>query len=441
MKVTVVSSLSGQASGHVVLSPEPSQTVLSLLDKFLTVKGATFKKSYVVRYKSTVLNLNRTLEECGIGDQDILILGLSDDEEDTFSYGNWWLITTFMFIISIVGLATTLWLHFYPSHTQHMYGVVMDAGSSHSELFAFSWPSEKLNGTGEVSLLHRCYIKGGISSYASHANDLVEYMLPCLQEMENFIPKKMHKHTPIYSVATAGMRILRDFDPEGTVAVLATLREVLVANSTLSVKPGHPSIIPGYSEGIAGWMAVNYLKSLKNVSFTASAAIDVGGASTQITTINTDPESYESYNVTLFNTTHSIASQSYLCYGVGQALNRYNYLLVANTHENLPTENDRSSPALEEESSHASKDMVVDSCLPSGLKKSISKTELWGPCTKGKHFIDKSTPPRNKKFSNKLHRTSSDSDGNSLDSIPNLKDPHTAYEIGNRILIGRSNSS
>lgn len=40
------------------------------------------------------------------------------------------------------------------------FGVVIDAGSSHSEVFVFTWNGEKPMGTGEVKLVHRCFING-----------------------------------------------------------------------------------------------------------------------------------------------------------------------------------------------------------------------------------------------------------------------------------------
>lgn len=40
------------------------------------------------------------------------------------------------------------------------FGVVIDAGSSHSEVFVFSWDGEKPMGTAEVELVHRCFIAG-----------------------------------------------------------------------------------------------------------------------------------------------------------------------------------------------------------------------------------------------------------------------------------------
>lgn len=64
--------------------------------------------------------------------------------------------------------------------------------------------------------------------------------------------------------------IVRDFDPEGAVAVLTTLRDFLETNSTFKVQHKNIGIIPGYEEGTSGWIAVNYLVgSLKQVCFSS----------------------------------------------------------------------------------------------------------------------------------------------------------------------------
>lgn len=42
----------------------------------------------------------------------------------------------------------------------HQFGVVMDAGSSHSEIFVFTWRGDKPLGTADIKLKHRCFVAG-----------------------------------------------------------------------------------------------------------------------------------------------------------------------------------------------------------------------------------------------------------------------------------------
>lgn len=40
------------------------------------------------------------------------------------------------------------------------YGIVLDAGSSHTAMFVYKWPSDKENETGIVSQHSECHVKG-----------------------------------------------------------------------------------------------------------------------------------------------------------------------------------------------------------------------------------------------------------------------------------------
>lgn len=40
------------------------------------------------------------------------------------------------------------------------YGIVLDAGSSHTSVFIYEWPAEKENNTGMVRQKHTCNVKG-----------------------------------------------------------------------------------------------------------------------------------------------------------------------------------------------------------------------------------------------------------------------------------------
>ncbi|XP_014026892.2 ectonucleoside triphosphate diphosphohydrolase 2 isoform X2 [Salmo salar] len=81
---------------------------------------------------------------------------------------------------------------------QFMYGVVLDAGSSHTTMYIYKWPSDKQNGTGIVTQ-HR----GGISSYAGERGGAGSSLEPCLKQTLQDIPKSRHRLTPVYLGATA----------------------------------------------------------------------------------------------------------------------------------------------------------------------------------------------------------------------------------------------
>lgn len=52
------------------------------------------------------------------------------------------------------------------------YGIVLDAGSSHTALYIYEWPAEKDNNTGRVEQKYSCKVKGGV--YEMYAQSSVQ---------------------------------------------------------------------------------------------------------------------------------------------------------------------------------------------------------------------------------------------------------------------------
>ncbi|KAK4311933.1 hypothetical protein Pmani_016599 [Petrolisthes manimaculis] len=371
MKVTVWSVLSGKISGHLVMNVPATQTVCKVLNTYCSYKGVSQTDGYVMRSKDNlVLNPNKTLGQAKVQEGDTLTIGLLEDEQQTFAFGSWWMVTLASFTIGMLGLVLSCWLFFHTVQTPEKFGIVVDAGSSHSEAFLFTWDGEKPLKTADVKLSHRCFIIGGISNYATHADDLGKYFGPCINEIISLIPSNLQRDTPIYVGATAGMRILRYFDQEGADLVLLSVREFLERNTTLQVDPRNIGVISGFEEGIGGWIAVNYMNNqLKQHNSTTAITLDVGGASVQVTSEVTPGDHWKASNVTLFNHTHIINSQSYLCFGIHEAFHRYSYLLVMENETDTAAE------------STTSKSVILDPCLAKGVTRDLPVSEISGPCT------------------------------------------------------------
>ncbi|XP_066963723.1 ectonucleoside triphosphate diphosphohydrolase 1-like isoform X1 [Macrobrachium rosenbergii] len=364
MKVTVWSSLSGKLSGHLTMNVPATHTIRRLLESYCKHKGVT-SSGYVIRSKDNLLlNPNKSLEECSIDDGDILTLGLGDDEEQTFGFGSWFMVTVVSLLIGGIGLTYTIWTFLEPLPSVQKYGIVMDAGSSHSEIYVFSWDGQKHRDTGDVTLDHRCFMAGGVGSFVENVDDLSRYLEKCLKETKENVPQPFHKDTPFYVEATAGMRILRDFDPEGANLVLATIREILKTMTSFQIIHNNIEIIEGSEEGASGWTAVNYLSGhLTKDKEPTSAALDVGGASVQITQEVIGNGTWTPENLTLYRHNYTVLSQSFLCYGIGEAEHRYGYFLV-NDNGTLKNE------------------IFIDPCLAEGVTHNITADELNGPCTR-----------------------------------------------------------
>ncbi|KAK7067590.1 hypothetical protein SK128_011566, partial [Halocaridina rubra] len=343
-----------------------SYTVQKLLQVYCKHKGVAFCKGYAIRSRDNgLLSPDIRLEETDVRDGDTLTLGYSDDEQPTFAFGSWWIVTIIAFIVSAVGLVATIFAfakHVPPSIE---YAIVMDGGSSHSEIFVFMWDGEKALDTADVKLAHSCFIAGGVSKFVDRVDDLRDYLKNCLKEAETYVPLAYHSKTPFYVGATAGMRILRDFDPEGALLVLKSLLEVLSKDTPFLILPENIAILKGTEEGISGWIAVNYLlKNLKQTKDSTVATLDVGGASMQVTSVVANNSQWTPENIFLFRRNHTVLSQSFLCYGITEAQHRYNFLL---TTENGSLAKDETT--------------LIDPCLPEGVTHNITEDDMRGPCT------------------------------------------------------------
>ncbi|NXJ41688.1 ENTP8 diphosphohydrolase, partial [Ciconia maguari] len=248
------------------------------------------------------------------------------------------------------------------------YGLVFDAGSTHTALYIYWWPADKENGTGIVSQVEACTVSGpGISSYADDPAGAGASLKPCLDRAMKIVPAEQQRETPTYLGATAGMRLLRyghcpEPRPSGPFP-------------TMPVDVRGAQILTGNEEGSFGWITVNYLlETLVKCSFTGEwthppaedvvGALDLGGASTQITFLpgTTIDDSSTRVLLRLYGTNYSIYTHSYLCYGQKQALK----MLVASLHQGSLSPQQISHP-----------------CYPKGYQENVTAADLYNsPCVR-----------------------------------------------------------
>ncbi|KGL97454.1 Ectonucleoside triphosphate diphosphohydrolase 2, partial [Charadrius vociferus] len=224
----------------------------------------------------------------------------------------------------------SLWSDPLPSPLQ--YGIVLDAGSSHTAMFVYKWPADKENDTGVVSEHSMCDVKGpGISSYSSNPPAAGTSLVHCLNQALRDVPKEKHTGTPLYLGATAGMRLLNIANPQASDAVLSAVA------ATLKSYPFNfrgAKILSGEEEGVFGWVTANYL--LENFikrgwlgewiqpQKKTLGAMDFGGASTQITfeTRDTIEDPRNEVMLKLYGQAYKVYTHSFLCYGRDQVLKR-----------------------------------------------------------------------------------------------------------------------
>ncbi|KAG9508790.1 Eukaryotic translation initiation factor 5B, partial [Fragariocoptes setiger] len=176
------------------------------------------------------------------------------------------------------------------------YAVITDCGSSGTRAHIYKWKSNR-DDKDDPLLLHaiepeRDYsgkeltfkITPGLSSVEDDPEKASEYMTPVMEFISKNIPEEKHHSTPIYFLATAGLRLL---DKSTQRVILDDLKD------DLSKRYGFPNIqaqvITGKQEAIYSWIAVNSKAKRFDVRATPSdgppstiGVIEMGGASSQV---------------------------------------------------------------------------------------------------------------------------------------------------------------
>ncbi|KAH3669552.1 hypothetical protein WICMUC_004974 [Wickerhamomyces mucosus] len=270
---------------------------------------------------------------------------------------------------------------------QH-YGIVIDSGSSGSRIQIYRWDDStellKSKSTDESILrsVPKIYqeeswtykISPGVSTFADkvddvyddHYEDLIEYA-------EKIIPKENWDDTPIFVLATAGMRLLRS---ETQTKLLNQICYDLQKHSHFKIEncDDQVQIIDGETEGLYGWLGLNYLfdelndydpNSLKHESF---GFMDMGGASTQIAFVPNKDSEIEKHNddistIYLRNVNGDLQSwrvfvSTWLGFGANESRKRY----LRNLINILPEKNNNN----EEDDFNTLK--LNDPCLPKNAK-------------------------------------------------------------------------
>ena len=264
--------------------------------------------------------------------------------------------------------------------------------------FSSTHPTEQLNSPPLSFVL-------GIAEFKDRPEDVGEHLEPLLDHALHIIPESQIANTPIYLLATAGLRLVQD-----------DVREKILANSCQYIKENysfalgackdHIKNISGQEEGIYGWVAINYLmggfdkggvKMIKTAGSEqhdssdsdslppnydnedgedASASsshrhtlgfLDMGGASTQIA-FEPSPKASEEHANDLTAVSlrtldgemmqYNVFVTTFLGYGSNQARRRYvkDYLLPPGTE-------------------HEPETLIDDPCLPLNLEISETHTQ------------------------------------------------------------------
>lgn len=205
------------------------------------------------------------------------------------------------------------------------YALLIDASSSASALQIFEWQPAVAGRLPRVEAAPRARtdaaeeswerrVKPGLGGYRGRPGKAAASLAPLIEYALDKIgsdPATLAR-TSLFLRGTAGMRLLGQADQE---EILGSVVDYLETTPFGSISA---RVITGAEEGVYGWITVNYvLGHLEHGGpFPTVGALDLGGASTQVTFQPLDLPRKHHQPITLGRNTYHLYTKSYL--GLGQ---------------------------------------------------------------------------------------------------------------------------
>ena len=256
------------------------------------------------------------------------------------------------------------------------YGIVLDAGSSGTRLHIYRWLRNSLARQDTTSLQKLPELESkdkwtkkqhtGLSTYGGTPELIApDHLEPLFKHALKYIPPSLIPETPVFLLATAGMRLLPQHEQDN---VLQSVCQY-VQKDTSFLMPDcslHVQIIPGETEGLYGWLASNYLlesfgcppESARCQGHHTYGFLDMGGASAQLAFVPNATEAEKHANdlkvmrlrkIDGSTDEYKVFTTSWLGYGMNEARRQYLATLMESYAADGITE-------------------IPEPCLPSGVK-------------------------------------------------------------------------
>ncbi|XP_022803952.1 ectonucleoside triphosphate diphosphohydrolase 1-like [Stylophora pistillata] len=207
------------------------------------------------------------------------------------------------------------------------YAIIFDAGSSKTkmEIYKIDVASPPL----DVSDVHKLKpipskVKPGIGKLAAHPWKVEGYLKPLLDSAMKAIPVEKHSTTPIFFLATAGMRLLSEDQSSSIINQVKILFNDKL-KCPFMFDPIDVRVISGAFEGIYAWISVNFLEGnfIPKRAGSTYGILDLGGASHQNTFNTSDEKRKDLYVLNVGGKQYDLFARSYLGFGLNEARNRY----------------------------------------------------------------------------------------------------------------------
>ncbi|SCU86221.1 LAME_0D05028g1_1 [Lachancea meyersii CBS 8951] len=214
----------------------------------------------------------------------------------------------------------------------HQYVIMIDAGSQGSRVHVYEFDVC----TKPPTLVHETFhaIKPGLSWYDNDDVGAAKSLDELLDKALEVIPKDKHSCSPVAVKATAGLRKLGKAKSD---KILEAVKNHLENDYPFPlVKKDGVVVMSGEEEGVYAWITANFL--LGNIGagnkLPTAATFDLGGGSTQIVFEPSFPpnekmtEGEHKYTLDFADHTYTLYQYSHLGYGLMEARNKVNALLV-----------------------------------------------------------------------------------------------------------------
>ena len=136
--------------------------------------------------------------------------------------------------------------------------------------------------------------------------------MPLLESAKKTIPQDKQSSTPIYLLATAGMRLV---PTDQANAILDEVRKLFHDKAKcpfLFQEDVDARIISGTAEGLYSWITVNFLTGIFGTNQASYGSLDLGGASHQNTLDLKGKKNPETFSISVAGKNYNVFARSYL---------------------------------------------------------------------------------------------------------------------------------
>ncbi|XP_067935901.1 ectonucleoside triphosphate diphosphohydrolase 3-like isoform X2 [Watersipora subatra] len=249
-------------------------------------------------------------------------------------------VSIIFLILGVAALGVICGMYYATQLAKTQFGIIFDAGSSHTTMYLYEWEGEKVNGTGDVAERLVCEVEGGgLTDYTDMPEEAGSSLTKCLNMAAHNISWASKQFTPVYLGATAGMRLLRLKDVSSAETIMESVKtEVKGSGFQVTDIDQQVKILSGQEEGIGLWVTANFLAGTLGLKLFPSqsqllptgteetiGSMDLGGASTQIsfaTSENAVAPLKGVVELSLFSRDLTVFSNSYLCFGATEMRNQ-----------------------------------------------------------------------------------------------------------------------